>query len=86
MRLINEIFLLLYLIYKRLNILQQVKKMFKKLGFIFEIIFVFYGKAFILVTFITSVIAAAGLISDWLTALIIFGSGFAFIINLVRGV
>lgn len=86
MRLINETFLLLYLIFKKLNLFQKFKKMFKILINIFEKIFVFYGKAFILVTFITSVIAAAGLISDWLTALIIFGSGFAFIINLVRGV
>lgn len=86
MRLINEIFLLLYLVYKRLNIFQQVKKLFKKLIFIFGIIFVLYGRAFLFVAFLFAILSAAGIIPDWLGVLLTFASALIFIINLCRGV
>lgn len=84
MKLINELFLLTYLIYKRINIRKQLKKLITFLIKFSTTVVIFYGRAFLFVAFIFAILSAAGIIPDWLGVLLTFASALILIIHLVN--
>ena len=80
MKIINELFLLMYLIFKRINF-SCLKKFLIK---IFMKTMEFYGRGFFFVVFIAGMLSAAGIISGWLFVILSFCSVFVFLAFLLN--